>query len=339
MDDKIQVYTHKDIAGMEFEDFAKFFEVPTPVGDEFIENLEWALMYLNMNKSGTPFTYDETRKDIFSISTFDGAQLLNAKKIGAQSENQDLFFFNPIYERFNLSMFKDWNVKILQFGETENSVDVQLQKIRILNDVDTLKLSRIPGFKVAEHSMAFLAKNEKWYTSRQGFQLIPSSKARTQDDLPIHAFCPYPVSLDSKSFVRKEDAIKWIQGDGFFDILTSVNMMLGARLTNYYEWFVYIRETPQSIGIKIPVVPEASKEVFALRDIPEGSQRRKAICHFVRQHYRTIKMDYDPGEREVLVRKHLRGENKFNWRGLEVHVIPSEYDLNKIKTRKKFITV
>ncbi|GAJ05427.1 unnamed protein product, partial [marine sediment metagenome] len=41
--------------------------------------------------------------------------------------------------------------------------------------------------------------------------------------------------------------------------------------------------------------------------------------------------------RQVLVRKHLRGETKFNWRGLEVNIIPADYDIMKTRTRKKFI--
>ena len=72
-----------------------------------------------------------------------------------------------------------------------------------------------------------------------------------------------------------------------------------------------------------------------MRNIPEGKQRKVAIVNFVKEHYRTIK-GYNDNEREVLIQKHLRGELKFNWRGLEVHITPSPYDLRKTKTNKKF---
>ncbi|GAJ22337.1 unnamed protein product, partial [marine sediment metagenome] len=121
------------------------------------------------------------------------------------------------------------------------------------------------------------------------------------------------------------------------DDIKTVNMAYQMALTNYYEWYVFIREHPDAVGIKVPILPESSKEIFQLRNIPEGQERKKAICNFVRQHYRTIKAAYNEEERQVLVRKHLRGETKFNWRGLEVNIIPADYDIMKTRTRKKFI--
>ena len=72
-----------------------------------------------------------------------------------------------------------------------------------------------------------------------------------------------------------------------------------------------------------------------MRNLPEGKTRKRAIVNYVKDHYRTIK-GYNNNEREVLVQKHLRGDLKFNWRGLEVHITPSAYDLKRIKTQKKF---
>ena len=115
-------------------------------------------------------------------------------------------------------------------------------------------------------------------------------------------------------------------------------MSYQVALTGYYEWFVYIREDDNGLGVKIPILPEASKEIFALRDVPRGAQRKKAICNFVSEHYRTVgEGRFSEEDRKVLVKKHFRGENKFNWRGLQVNIIPSEYDLNRVKTTKKFI--
>ena len=72
------------------------------------------------------------------------------------------------------------------------------------------------------------------------------------------------------------------------------------------------------------------------RNLPEGASRKKAIVNIVKDHYRTIK-GHNDNERQVLIQKHIRGELKFNWRGLEVHITPSPYDLRTIKTSKKFL--
>ena len=68
------------------------------------------------------------------------------------------------------------------------------------------------------------------------------------------------------------------------------------------------------------------------------NNREQQIVNFVKDHYRTIK-GYNNNERKILVQKHLRGDLKFNWRGLEVHIIPSPYDMRTINTKKKPIRV
>lgn len=338
-EEKLPYYVHKDISGLSFEEFSDRFDAPIPTTESFIENLEWALMYLDMNKSGTPFGYDESRKHFFSLSTFDGAYLMNVGKLGAEgNEKDDLHFYNPIFENFDLSMFKAWNSKIMYFGEGDD-MRVQLKKLRILEQSDRRNFDRAVKeyrtFPIAEESFAFLSKDEKWYTMRQEYALW--KKQIQTESGNISPFVPIPISVNPKYYVAPKDQKDFIQGDEFWNTIKRVNMALSARFTMYYEWFVYIRENPTSIGVKVPITPESSKDVFALRDIPEGGKRKKAICNFVRQHYRTVKCNYDPGERDVLVKKHLRGETKFNWRGLELHIIPAEYDLNRIRTSKKFL--
>jgi hypothetical protein len=112
-------------------------------------------------------------------------------------------------------------------------------------------------------------------------------------------------------------------------------MALQLSLTYDYEWSCYIKEKPDSLGVRIPIHPSSSKEVFMMRNLPEGKTRKRAIVNFVKDHYRTIKGNGN--ERKVLIEKHFRGDLKFNWRGLEVHVTPSPYDLRKYKSNKKFL--
>ncbi len=74
-----------------------------------------------------------------------------------------------------------------------------------------------------------------------------------------------------------------------------------------------------TVTLSIPGVPPALilltdaigiKELFRLRDCPEGRDRRAALLHWVREHWRANR--HDP-ETEAMVRQHLRGGREFDW--------------------------
>ena len=61
------------------------------------------------------------------------------------------------------------------------------------------------------------------------------------------------------------------------------------------------------------------------------------MLHFVREHYRRVDAPYDPFFRESLVKEHFRGKTKFDYRGCEVHIIPAQDELERLKPKKKFL--
>jgi hypothetical protein len=155
---------------------------------------------------------------------------------------------------------------------------------------------------------------------------------------------PFPVyfPLDYRFYYDKYAIDKNIKEsigtylDNVFNIIYAVIV----SFTAYFEWFVYIRENDNSIGIKIPIHPESFNDIFELRNIPEGAERKKAILHYVKSHYRRHRVEtYNMDERLVYVKKYLRGETKFNWRGLQVNIIPSQDDVNILQSKKKFMEV
>lgn len=74
----------------------------------------------------------------------------------------------------------------------------------------------------------------------------------------------------------------------------------------------YIKPQKNGIGFRIPITDlSACKELFKLRDVPPGEERRKALINFVCEHLR--RRPYS--DEETLVRKHLRGAERFNWQG------------------------
>jgi hypothetical protein len=77
-----------------------------------------------------------------------------------------------------------------------------------------------------------------------------------------------------------------------------------------------------SIGgprLSLETGPTGAKELFRLRDIPQGKHRRAALRHWVREHWR--KRDGSA----AAVRRHLRGSEEFTWHGLSGKIcVPSE---------------
>lgn len=329
--EKEKTYLNKDLYGQSYDEFCDAVKMPE-LGDDFIERLEWSLMllsgkYSDMRIGGAIRSY--------SLGTFDGAWLIDVEKLGGQDDK--LIFFSPLGGlQAGPEIIPNLNIKTLSIGEM-----AQLQKFRTveLKDRRHIPLSKLKN--VTEWRLAhYDTKRESWYGHEQGLGYNGFMKTTGEEEL--NAILPAYISLQPGYAIR-EPFYYLKDEDGKLtpearDIIKGLNMAYQISLTGYYEWFVYIRETDKSLGIKVPILPEASKEVFAMRDIPEGGKRKKAICNFVSQHYRTINAsDYNNEAREVLVRKHLRGENKFNWRGLQVNIIPSDYDLNRVKTSKKFL--
>lgn len=67
--------------------------------------------------------------------------------------------------------------------------------------------------------------------------------------------------------------------------------------------------------------PEGAREVFRLRDVPNGKARRAALRNWVTGHWRTAL-----GSGRTEVRRHLRGALDFTWNGLRCKIIPSLQD-------------
>ncbi len=72
--------------------------------------------------------------------------------------------------------------------------------------------------------------------------------------------------------------------------------------------------------------PIGAREIFRLRDIPNGASRRAALLHWVQEHWR--KKPSDPAE-ATKVREHLRGASNFEWNGLRCKIRPSDFDTEK----------
>jgi hypothetical protein len=332
--EKAKSYANKDLYNISEKDFCDLMTIDLKIDEnDFISVLEWVLLTVNFKDS--PMRFDEA-KHIFNLNTFNGAWVMTMKILGGDGSND--FVFRPFSLQVTPDMFPNMNLKLLNI----RNKSFQLTKFRILENKERRHIPMNKGF-VMQERIAVLSKNEKWYTTEEYWEI---NRKLMKDEVSGHKYefiIPVPTSGKPGYFIPPYEITEYVKNEEtkkmYFERVHQINLAYNFKLREYYEWFVYIRENEKSVGIKIPILPEASKEVFALRNIPEGEMRRKAICNFVRQHYRTVMSSYSEEKREILVRKHLRGEDKFNWRGLEVYIIPAEYDVMKTKTKKEFIKI
>jgi hypothetical protein len=93
----------------------------------------------------------------------------------------------------------------------------------------------------------------------------------------------------------------------------------GIMLKREYLWSVLIGNADHSV--RFYTDPRGAREAFSLRDIPDGKTRRAALRNWVSAHSR--KNRSSTSDDLAWVRKHLRGNTDFSWKGYDCRIIPS----------------
>jgi hypothetical protein len=101
-----------------------------------------------------------------------------------------------------------------------------------------------------------------------------------------------------------------------------IGIMCGIQLAKESQWRVYL-SFEDGPGVELPTDPIGVSELFKFRDTLPGETRRKAIRHWVTEHWRQNRKDL---QLENKVRAYLRGNTIFKWNGLQCIVKPSFYD-------------
>lgn len=100
----------------------------------------------------------------------------------------------------------------------------------------------------------------------------------------------------------------------------NIKIAVGWQFNRQFHWHATVAfgDGPR---VMFRTDPVGAREMFALREVPPGSSRRKALIHWVREHYRqTKRAPADPS----LVRAHLRGETDFVWSDMRCSIFPSK---------------
>lgn len=93
------------------------------------------------------------------------------------------------------------------------------------------------------------------------------------------------------------------------------HICMAAQFNLENQNYVYLKPENAKIGFKLPLDDLGQvKELFAMRDVPDGYKRRAALRHWVAKHMR--KKPSKPDEK-VEVKRHLRGKEEFSWYGMK----------------------
>lgn len=125
---------------------------------------------------------------------------------------------------------------------------------------------------------------------------------------------------------------KPINHDAHKDHEPRIAMAHGFALRRQYMWSVLLGSDEGTPRARFMTDPVGAREAFRLRDLPPGKERRAALRHWVRSHWRK-RRDLDEPHR-AWVREHLRGAENFTWNGLRCQISPSGEDMAKAMRAK-----
>lgn len=105
----------------------------------------------------------------------------------------------------------------------------------------------------------------------------------------------------------------------------TIKAVRSMALTRRYTWGVEFKRSGVA-SVFVPCNAAAAKRLFSDRDKREGDDRRKALEHWVNDHYRA-----KPNREEEVVQilGYLRGVDTFMWNDFECKIHPAAYDLDK----------
>ncbi|QJD95398.1 hypothetical protein HH214_05680 [Mucilaginibacter robiniae] len=296
------------------------------IGAEFTDRLEWAMLMIQQNFHQMRFA---EYLPAVTRNHFDKAYLIAD---GPDTLHRQMQYFMPFTDlQATPEIFPDLNIKLMTLEET-----IQLNKVKQL-DLRTKQNLRSRLQYAYEISSAFYNKHtEAFYGFKDGYELNRgffslASKFEDADKLSVTEL-PNPISLHP-SYVLPPNAIRLLPKRQLMDIMKLIAMSYQVALSMYYEWSVYIKEY-DNIGLIVPVEPQILSELYKTSLMRFES--KKQMVHFVKEHYRR-KVARPDEDFSVFVKRYLRGEHRFNYRGFYAEVVPPKYDLLRTRTRKKFV--
>lgn len=136
--------------------------------------------------------------------------------------------------------------------------------------------------------------------------------------LPINTTDEYDYFVQ-----KKKKTARYIgAGDANMQVVSDTCMALAGIAFNRDLWWRVVIKGPSG-SISLTTNPGGAMAAFADRDKNEKTNRRESLRNWVSQHYRKRA---STGEKDIEVRKHLRGRTPFRWCGFDCEVVPAPFD-------------
>jgi hypothetical protein len=134
------------------------------------------------------------------------------------------------------------------------------------------------------------------------------------------------ISATYKPTTRHHDSVRLMPNESVTHTHQAFECVMGIALRQRYEWSVSLR-THDGPSFRFATDATGVREMLKERD-KNDNNRRAALRHWVVSHWRQSRTDE---ESESYVRQHLRGGEKFYWRGYEAEWMPSQFDIEQNK--------
>ena len=178
---------------------------------------------------------------------------------------------------------------------------VAFSRVRLLTPKDARGLVRFTMPYMVEHLVGFVDVVKEGvqtlrflYGSSTGFDWIPIGVSQNRTESEDHL-------IDTKK---------------------RIDAAIGFQQSQEQHWIVQLQHEGAP-AVVFTTDPAGAKEVFRLRDVPDGRKRRSSLINWVDSHYR---QRHDDPDALTYVRRHVRGATRFTWNGLICYIKPARRD-------------
>lgn len=221
---------------------------------------------------------------------------------------------------------KSWDVSHGTVKEVEKPQELGgTERYAILHRMRTVPISRGRGHKLyspylCEYSFCDVSldrgvyRGDVYLINWVGKEWQPISPSRMVKDIAPSGECYGSVGATTICHHDPEgDAFAYLAG-------------MGIAFARDLCWRVIIT-SPCGQSISLPTSYAGAMAAFRNREPEETTGRRKALRHWVRQHYRRkAKQEEVEADEYVAVRRHLRGRTPFRWMGLDCQIVVPPID-------------
>lgn len=211
-----------------------------------------------------------------------------------------------------------WDVTIVRFaGQVEHDATTVFTRVRRLPLKAFREFSNMEAaFEVAQYAPGH--ENVAWAAGARVFWGLNGGRLRRIES-PDNPLSHYNHKTAPERAADSEY--------GLLELARSV------AFTQHYQWMVRFRNRT-GYSLRLPVHPLSIPLLFQLREKHSTWTRRKALKHWVSQHWRKIKEE-DSWDVMTYVRDHLRGQREFEWFGLDGKIIIPPAELKLLERLKK----